>query len=282
MRMGDSGPVSVYHWSIHAVSIRSFVTQCVDSRSGKVLRFLVIFDRWDTCLLLSGVYLTYISKDVKENLRAYKNQAVQIDASEVTQPMNPGDGSIRRFTILGPAPETIHDGAIDAVRIEVQSDFVHDRAIAFSIKIENAGQDSIQINTDEIGPTILGPRVYRPFSSAADGGSMAWITRATLVQPTSWSATVQGHSFSAAYSPDSSTILPQHFNLAPRASKRVKVTFALPPGPYEFLVGFGGGVHEGKSFGRWSGWRSQTASPYGGTMANGSSHHTQASFQEGE
>jgi hypothetical protein len=229
-----------------SVILSSFVLKASIRGPGKYSG-VVIFDRWDTCLLLSGVYLTYISKDLKENLRAYKNQAVQIDASEVTQPMNPGDGSIRRFTILGPAPDTIHDGAIDAVRIEVQSDFVHDRAIAFSIKIENSGQHSIQINTDEIGPTILGPRVYRPFSSAADGGSMAWITRATLLQPTSWTATVQGRSFSAAYSPDSSTILPEHFNLAPRASKRVKVTFALPPGPYEFLVGFGGGVHEGKS-----------------------------------
>jgi hypothetical protein len=208
---------------------------------------VVIFDRWDTCLLLSGVYITYISKDVKENLRVYKNEAMQIDASEVIQPTNPGDGSVRRFTVLGPGPESIHDGAIDAVRLEVKSDFVHHRAVTFSIKIENLGQDSVQINTDEIGPTILGPRVYRPFSSAADGGSMAWITRATLLQPMSWSATVHGRSFSAAYSPDSSTILPEHFNLAPRASKRVKVTFALPPGPYEFLVGFGGGVHEGKS-----------------------------------
>jgi hypothetical protein len=207
---------------------------------------VVIFDRWDTCLLLSGVYITYISKDVKENLRAYKNQAVQIDASEATQPMKPGDGSIRRFTILGPAPETIHDGVIDAVRIEVQSDFVHDRTIVFSIKIENSGKTPFRSIPMRSAPPSSVPEFNRPFSSAADGGSMAWITRATLLQPTSWSATVQGRSFSAAYSPDPSTILPEHFNLAPRASKRVKVTFALPPGPYEFLVGFGGGVHKGE------------------------------------
>ena len=34
---------------------------------------VVIFDHWDTCLLLSGVYITYVSTAVKEQLRPYKD-----------------------------------------------------------------------------------------------------------------------------------------------------------------------------------------------------------------
>src|SRR6516225_5196465 len=64
---------------------------------------VVIFDRWGGCILFSGVYLMYISDSVKEQLREYEGQAVEIDALEVNQPTNPGDGLIRRLKILGPA-----------------------------------------------------------------------------------------------------------------------------------------------------------------------------------
>jgi len=44
------------------------------------------FDRWDTCFLLSGHFVTYISDAVKDELRPYKGKAMQIDASDVFQP----------------------------------------------------------------------------------------------------------------------------------------------------------------------------------------------------
>ena len=57
----------------------------------------VIFDRWGGCTLYSGVYVMYISEEVKEKLRPYANEAVEINATEVFQPMNPGDGLIKAF-----------------------------------------------------------------------------------------------------------------------------------------------------------------------------------------
>ena len=207
---------------------------------------VVIFDRWDDCLLLSGVYVMYVSGQVKEGLRVYRDQAVQIDASDVKQPLNPGDGLVRKFSILGPAPQVFRDDAPEGSRIEVKSDFSHGRAIVFLIRVENSGRSPIAIDTNAIGPTVLGPRIDHPFT-AADGNSLAWITRTPLLKPTSWSATVQGHSFSVAYAPDPKTSMPERFNLAPLASTQVAVSVALPPGQYEFLVGFGGGVHEGRS-----------------------------------
>jgi hypothetical protein len=53
---------------------------------------VVFYDRWDNCYLFSGVYLMYVSDRVKENLRSYSGRSIEIDAKEVHQPINPGDG----------------------------------------------------------------------------------------------------------------------------------------------------------------------------------------------
>ena len=66
---------------------------------------VVIFDRWGGCYLHSGVYLMAISEEAKESLRAYRGKPVLIDAQEVFQPMNPGDGLITKLMVLGPAQE---------------------------------------------------------------------------------------------------------------------------------------------------------------------------------
>jgi hypothetical protein len=207
---------------------------------------VVIFDRWDTCLLLSGVYVTYVSDEVKENLRTYRNQAIEVDASEVFQPMNPGDALIRKYTIIGPAPEASREQAIEGVRIIVKSDFDSDRAIGFLITIENAADSPIQIDSTAIGPTLLGLKTENMFD-AADGKSIAWITRVNLLNPSSWSSTIGHLTSSASYSSDPNSKLPERFNLNPGKSKQIRVTLKVPAGPYQFLVGFGGGVHSAQS-----------------------------------
>jgi hypothetical protein len=207
---------------------------------------VVIFDRWDTCLLLSGVYVTYVSDEVKENLRTYRNQAIEVDASEVFQPMNPGDALIRKYTIIGPAPEASREQAIEGVRIIVKSDFDSDRAIAFLITIENSADSPIQIHSDTIGPTLLGLKSENILVDPSDGRSTAWITRGNLVTLSSWRSTIDHHpTISVSYSVDPK--MPEQLNLNPGESKQVRVILKVPAGPYQFLVGLGGGVHEGRS-----------------------------------
>ncbi|MGD0444602.1 MAG: hypothetical protein ABSA39_11770 [Edaphobacter sp.] len=208
---------------------------------------VVIFDRWDTCLLLSGNYITYVSDEVKENLRTYRNQAVQVDAFEIFQPINPGDALIRRYTIIGPAPIVAGGQVIEGVRITAKSDFDRDHAIAFLITIENSADSPVQIDSSVIGPTLLGPKTVYALNPS-DGKSMAWVTRGNLLTPSSSSYTVDGHLIvSASYSIDPDSKLPERFNLNSGESKQTRVLFKVLPGPYQFLVGFGGGVHEGKS-----------------------------------
>ena len=66
----------------------------------------VIYDRWDGCILYSGIYVTYVSREVKDDLRAYEGRAVEVEALKVFQPINPGDARIDKLKYLGDAPET--------------------------------------------------------------------------------------------------------------------------------------------------------------------------------
>jgi hypothetical protein len=207
---------------------------------------VVIFDRWDTCLLLSGNYITYVSDNVKEDLRQHRNQAMTVDATEVIQPMNPGDALIRKYTIIGPAAKDTQQ-VTEGVKISVKPDFDRDRAIAFLITIENSAGSPIQIHSDAVGPTLLGLKRENSVFSPSDGRSAAWITRGNLLTLSSWSSTIDNHTISASYSIDAKSNLPEQFNLIPGESKQVRIILKVPAGPYQFLVGLGGGVHEGRS-----------------------------------
>jgi hypothetical protein len=207
---------------------------------------VVIFDRWDTCLLLSGNYITYVSDNVKEDLRPHRNQAMEVDASDVRQAGNPGDALIRKYTIIGPATKDSREQMTEGVRISVKPDFDRDHAIAFLITIENSADSPIQIHSDTIGPTLMGLKAEHIAFDASDGRSAAWITRGNLVTLSSWSSTIDHHpTISVSYSIDPK--LAERFNLNPGESKQVRVILKVPAGPYQFLVGLGGGVHEGRS-----------------------------------
>lgn len=152
---------------------------------------VVIFDRWDTCFLLSGYYIMYIANSEKEKLRPYAGHAIQIDATDVIQPMNPGDGLIRSFAILGPAPDDPRDPLPDGLHIEISSDFGAHGVPAFLVTARNIGNHEIKIDGSQFGPTVLGENRGMPFS-ASDGASVAWITRFSLLEPGSSQWTTDG------------------------------------------------------------------------------------------
>lgn len=209
---------------------------------------IVIFDRWDTCLLLTANYVAYVSDDVKENLRQYTNQAIELNVSKLAiQEAQPHDPRILKYTILGPARELPRE-QVGGVRIIVKSDFDRDHKTAFVISIENSTNSPIEINSAAVGPTLMGLMGPFPESAATDGKSIAWITRTDLLTPTASSLKVGGVAvFAESYRIEPNSKLPKRFNLKPGASKHTRVIFKIPPGPYEFLVGFGGGVWAGKS-----------------------------------
>jgi len=207
---------------------------------------VVVFDRWDTCFLLSGPYITYISDRVKNDLRPYKGKAIQVDASEVSQPRNPGDALIRKYKILGPAPENHRWPVTDGVEIVTEGEFDSHGTPTFLIKIRNTRDTVVEIDSSEVGPTLLGSSHTFPFG-ASDGRSVAWITRGSLVMPFSWNSTSDGVAYSAAYRIEPGGGLPERFDLEPGLSRESRVTLEVSAGQYQFMVGYGGGVHEEKS-----------------------------------
>jgi hypothetical protein len=207
---------------------------------------VVVFDRWDTCFLLSGPYITYISDAVKDELRPFKGKAMQIDASEVFQPMNPGDALVRQYKIIGPAPDNHLWAMLDGLELIAGSDFGPRRSPAFVLEIRNTSSSPVEVNSHEFGPTLLA-QVSNSQFKASDGSSIAVITRGDLVNPSSMSGTVGAVTHSFSYTIDGKARLPERFQLNPGQSMKARITFAIPRGEYQFMFGYGGGVHEEKS-----------------------------------
>jgi hypothetical protein len=226
---------------------------------------VVVFDRWDTCFLLSGHFIMYVSESVKNVLRSYKGQAVQVDAFEVFQPINPGDGLIRAYKVIGPAPDTQKRAKLDGLELVAESAFDAQGTPSFMIRIRNTSNEAVRIVRSEIGPTLLTRKFtssllslfsnpwkldaceFGPFDPT-DGDSVAVITRVNLSNSFSEAWCKVGSSkFPVGFAIDLKTQLPERFDLLTQQSVSTKITFQAPPGQYQFLFGYGGGVHEEKS-----------------------------------
>jgi hypothetical protein len=208
---------------------------------------VVIFDRWDACILLSGVYLMYISEGVKEDLRDYEGQAIEIDALDVFQPINPGDGLIRKYKVLGPAPNKHPEAIPDGLVLVADGPFRNDGLTTVTIEIRNQGAKSAAIDSSQLGLNLLAKTREYPLSPS-DGPSTAVITRVSVLTPEGkleWSSDGAKHSFSFGIDPENR--LPHFFHLDPGQSRSSTITFEVPPGEYQFISGYGGGVHEERS-----------------------------------
>ncbi len=207
---------------------------------------VVFFDRWGGCILFSGVYLMYISEDVKESLREYDGQAIEIDVLQVIQPINPGDGLIKRFNVLGTAHAMQTAYTVEGTKLEAQPITIRPPFATLTLTITNERRSAAKINSSEIGFALLAQRTENePAFSPSDGPSTAAITRTSVLNSHSYGETRIGDkATSYSYVITDTDRLPASFTLAPHRSKTTKITFMLPVGNYQFLAGYGGGVHE--------------------------------------
>jgi hypothetical protein len=207
---------------------------------------VVFFDRWGGCILFSGVYLMYISEDVKESLRKYDGQAIEIDALQVIQPINPGDGLIKHFNVLGPAHAKQTAYTVEGTKLEAQPITIRPPFATLTLTITNRGSSVAKINSSEIGFALLAQRTeHEPAFSPSDGPSTAAITRTSVLNSHSYGERRIGDkATSYSYVITDTDRLPASFTLAPHRSRTTKITFMLPAGSYQFLAGYGGGVHE--------------------------------------
>ena len=213
----------------------------------------VVFDRWGGCTLFSGIYLMYISTNCMDALRPYEGQAVQIKATDVFQPINPGDGNIRSFQFLGPAPTTPRCYDVTGLTQDLNPTPMP-YGISIALTIRNEGTNALWVPYNEWGWALLVPyptptnMAYASLSET-DGPSIAWVTRRDFNPHwTNATSILNGQigwgdrtgTWQTVHTDDPNT----RDKIIPGKARGVTLNLTLPPGEYAFISGFGGGVHE--------------------------------------
>jgi hypothetical protein len=197
----------------------------------------VLFDRWDGCYLYSGTYVMYVAHAAREQLRAHAGQWVQVDATDVWQPNNPGDGRINRFRVIGRAPADRNWVPIDGLVLRVTPAF--DDGPTLRVEVRNAGRHELRFLSGEFSITLLARRVEATDRQhPSDGPSYAMVTRQSFA--TGEEPRKGGQNWSV------DEPLPRRFELGAGETVERVVSLDLPPGEYEVVFGYGGGVHQGR------------------------------------
>jgi len=203
---------------------------------------VVFYDRWDNCYLFSGVYLMYISEAVKETLRPYHGQSIEIDAKEVHQPMNPGDALIEKLVVVGESKVNAQSPPVEGVHLRAAVSNVKGTLRA-SVEIQNTGHSPIAMSSDALGFAVIAhgrPNFFCP----SDGTSCAVITRISAASSGGKDRTgLSGQTW--GWRVERANRLPINFTLQPGETRRTSVSFQLPAGAYQFIAGYGGGTHSG-------------------------------------
>lgn len=194
---------------------------------------VVLFDRWGTCYLFSGVYLMYISSQKAASLQNLSGKPVVLNAKEVFQPMNPGDGLISSFDVIGEPTVNPYHPESSMLKLTLSG---NDDAGTARLVIFNAGPGAVQLD-DDLGLALFGVKGANALSPS-NGASDAWITRA-YVASTAWGDKHQWH-----INVDKQDLAQLGNRLPSGRSFVIRMNLRLPPGQYDLVCGYGGDVHE--------------------------------------
>src|SRR5580692_4448161 len=145
----------------------------------------VIFDRWGGCHLYSGAYVMEVSESVKGLLRPYANQPVLVDAKEVFQPMNPGDGLITKLEVLGPSVETTSatfgkPPLLEDLSLKAFANFSAPSGPELILELRNIGNSKRGVDMQALGPTLLAKKQGSECFDPSDGPSFVAVTRTNI------------------------------------------------------------------------------------------------------
>lgn len=204
---------------------------------------IVIFDRWDDCILYQGVYVMYVSKAVKDQLRAEAGKAVTLDAPKVFQPVNPGDALIEEFDVV-PAADAEHGEPRSHLSLSTRADFEKGQRPAFVIQVQNLGASPEPLRFDSLAPTLLGEKAGLVDFGPSDGGSIAVVTRQSFWRGGIQKANLEGGG-TWKWKVTKPAELPQYITLQPQERFEISLSFDLPEGRYDFLAGYMGSSVQG-------------------------------------
>lgn len=205
---------------------------------------MVLFDRWGGCYLYQGIFVMYVSEQTKEKLREYDRKWVQVDAREVYQPLNPGDGRIGKYDILGPAPKSPEWLVVDGMKLISAAAFENGHGPRVAVRVRNTGKDKLTVFSGQFAITVLAKiegnsRLFNP----SDGPSFALITRQNFEiggDTPRWRGEAIANGVPYAWTIGEHNALPHSFELAVGEQRMITVDLTLPPGEYEFIAGYAG------------------------------------------
>jgi hypothetical protein len=209
---------------------------------------VVVFDRWGGCTLYSGIYVMYVSESIKSKLRPYRGQAIQIDAKEVSQPRNPGDGLIKRVDYLGPVLEGRQTWVrLEGISLTSAVRLAPDGKLVATLTVGNTNRAAVKMSSSALAFTLLTKRDRHNRGAVSDGPSFALVTRQSLAgDGPRWQVEGIAEGVPHTWSVGKDNVLPSEFTLAPGETRNIDVHLDLPDGEYDFLAGYSGGVHETK------------------------------------
>jgi hypothetical protein len=195
-----------------------------------------------------------VSESVKGLLRPYANQPILVDAKEVFQPMNPGDGLITKLEVLGPSVETTSakfgkPPLLEDLSLKAFANFSAPSGPELILELRNIGNSKRGVDMQALGPTLLAKKQGSECFDPSDGPSFVAVTRTNIdfmhQYPAGGGCVVNGKGIRVWLPPGVS--VPRAFDLEPRQSIEVPLQFELSEGEYEFLGGYGGGAHEART-----------------------------------
>jgi hypothetical protein len=199
---------------------------------------VVVFDRWGGCTLNDGPYLMYVAEGVKEQLRKRAGQCVEIDATDVYQPMNPGDGLIKAFTVVGTGPAGSGGESPTGLKLSIRPTFRDGEKPTMEVRVENVSAATVKVNMESLAPTVLA-RKSGTYWGPSDGPSTAVITRNSF-----WAAgpRTEGGNDTLGWRVGKAASSEPFVELASKGALTIEISLRLPAGEYDFLAGYGGDV----------------------------------------
>lgn len=229
---------------------------------------VAVFDQWDGCTLYSSKGVLYISEKVKKNLRQYAGKAVQINATEVYQPMNPGDGYIRKFKYLGPVPQDRVSANLKGLSLVSLVRMHEDGMPIVTITIHNNRKGYIWLCAKDLAPTLITKRnlpkprlmghismllrkrkLFKRQFSAYDYPSKAvLLSLGSSESEPRLSGQIAVAGALCTWTLDKENSLSREFMLRSGEKKEINIKLNLPDGQYDFLCGCGGNRYGGTCF----------------------------------
>lgn len=97
---------------------------------------------------------------MKNLLRPHANRPILVDAKEVFQPMNPGDGLIKKLEVLGPSEETTSakfgkPPLLEDLSLKAFANFSAANGPELIIELRNTGTIKRSVDMQALGPTLF-------------------------------------------------------------------------------------------------------------------------------